>query len=418
MMKKLLKDIINIFLVIVLLACYFIEPMGVSAASEPNTLREHRKQLAELQAKKKNNENQKSQTQSEINSKKAAISNALSEIKVSEDKITEAKALIEETDKRILELKAKNEELMSYFQIMQGENVYLEFVTDSASMTELIMRSDAVAQLAEYQQEKLLELNDLITENEKLQVDLIKYEDELQNNIVKYQSSVDSLQGELSDLDEIGMNIDDEIRSKKELIKSYEDMGCGEDQDLVACASVNGTAVWYKPLVKGRVSSIFGQRVDPFTGKIKIHRAVDIAGNSEGTNVYSAGNGVVLATNDAKSYKERTGKKTCGGNQVYIQIVVAGKVYTIQYAHLLSINVRVGQEVNINTIIGTQGGGSKTSSWESCSTGSHLHFGVVEGVVNLSKYGAYTTAFNSIAIKPPGFPAKGGSFYNRTQWFS
>lgn len=42
---------------------------------------------------------------------------------------------------------------MAYFQLMQGENVYMEFISDSSSMTELVMRSDAVNQIADYNQE-------------------------------------------------------------------------------------------------------------------------------------------------------------------------------------------------------------------------------------------------------------------------
>ena len=192
-------------------------------------------------------------------------------------------------------------------------------------------------------------------------------------------------------------------------------MGCEEDQDLDVCASINGSAIWYKPLNKGRISSIFGVRTDPFTGKKKVHKAVDIAGNSEGTSVYSVGNGIVVATVDAKAKYNRGEGKTCGGNQVYIQVLIGGEKYTVQYAHLLTVDVKVGDVVNVNTVIGKQGGGSQTRRWESCSTGSHLHFGVVEGYVK-TKYMA--TYFNNNAIVPPGFPNKGAWFYSRTQWFA
>lgn len=412
--KKLCNYFIRYIFVFLLLSVYILEPMSVKAASS-NTLRGLRQELSDLEAQKRKNDSQKQATEEEIRENNLAILNAQEEIQESQEKIENAKILISETDEKISNLHDQTEKLMAYFQLMQGENVYMEFISDSSSMTELVMRSDAVNQIADYNQEKLIELEDLIEENEQLQVDLIKYEDELEQNIIEYEAKIDTLQYDLSSLGEVGMSLEDEIRSKRELIQAYEDMGCEEDQDLDVCASINGSSIWYKPLNKGRVSSIFGKRTDPFTGKVKIHRAVDIAGNSEGTSVYSVGNGIVVATVDAKAKANRGEGKTCGGNQVYIQVLIGGEKYTVQYAHLLTVNVKVGDVVNVNTIIGTQGGGTKTQKWESCSTGSHLHFGVVEGYVK-TKYMA--TYFNNNAIIPPGYPSKGAWFYSRTQWFA
>lgn len=409
--KKLSGYFVRYMLVVAIISLGFLEPCVVSAASKDNTLRGLRSELSALQAKKKANANKKALTQSEINNKNNQINDSYNKINESEQKISEAKVLIAETDKKIEELKVKNKELMAYFQIMQGENTYLEFVADAASMTELIMRNDAVSKLAEYQQNKVNELNDLIKENEQLQVDLIKYEEELERNINSYKNTVTSLQDDLSSLNEIGMDIDDEIRSKQELIKAYEQMGCKEDEDLDACAAVAGNVKWLKPLNKGRINSIFGVRTDPFTGKKKVHQAVDIGGNAEGTNVYAVGNGVIIGTVDAVATYNSKGKKTCGGNQVYLQLVVAGKTYVVQYAHLLKVNVKVGQKVSATTVIGQQGGGNGTKKWESCSTGTHLHFGVSQGTPkkNQSLY----SFFVANVIVPPGFPGKGAWFYSR-----
>ena len=413
-MMKYISYFVGYVFVFLILSVYILEPMRV-AASSSNTLRGLRAELADLQAQKRKNDSQQAATENEIRENNVAILNAEEEIQKSQEQIENAKILIEETGTEITKLHEQTEKLMAYFQVMQGENVYMEFVTDSSSMTEMVMRSDAINQIANYNQEKLVELENLIKENEQLQVDLIKYEEELAYKIADYEEKISSLQYDLSSLGEVGMDIEDEIRSKEELIAAYEDMGCGEDQDLDVCASINGSATWFKPLNKGRISSIFGKRTDPFTGKTKIHKAVDIAGNSEGTSVYSVGNGIVVATVDAKAKADRGEGKTCGGNQVYIQVLIGGKKYTVQYAHLLTVNVNVGDVVNVNTIIGTQGGGSKTKRWESCSTGSHLHFGVVEGYVK-TKYMA--TYFNNNAIVPPGYPGKGAWFYSRTQWFA
>ena len=116
----------------------------------------------------------------------------------------------------------------------------------------------------------------------------------------------------------------------------------------------------------------------------KLRPGIDIGGNKEGTSVYSTANGTVgMIIND-------TSKKICGGKQVYIYHTINGKKYTSAYLHLLNINVKLGDSVTNNTVIGTVGGGSKTKKWESCSTGAHLHFTLAEGW--------YGTTYNSYSI--------------------
>ena len=311
---------------------------------------------------------------------------------------------------------AKNKELITYYQVMLSNNVYMEFITDSSNMTELIMRSDAIRELTNYQQEKLKELEDLIKENEQLQVDMKKYQATLEKNIIAYQDAVYSLQDNLADLNDIALDINSQISSQKELIKVYEQMGCKEDQDLDECSRVMGNAMWLKPLIKGRVNSNFGVRNNPLKpGTYKVHQAVDIGGNGEGTKVYAVGSGsVAMVINAEKTYNSKK-TKTCGGNQVYIWMQVAGKYYTVQYAHLLKVYVKAGDVVTKDTVIGLQGGGAGTRKWESCSTGTHLHFGIAKGKIANNKY--FISNWMANAVKPEGYPSAGGWFYSRTQWF-
>ena len=262
--------------------------------------------------------------------------------------------------------------------------------------------------------EKLME--DLIKENEQLQVDMKKYQVTLEKNIIAYQDAVYSLQDNLADLNDIALDINSQISSQKELIKVYEQMGCKEDQDLDECSRVMGNAMWLKPLIKGRVNSNFGVRNNPLKpGTYKVHQAVDIGGNGEGTKVYAVGSGsVAMVINAEKTYNSKK-TKTCGGNQVYIWMQVAGKYYTVQYAHLLKVYVKAGDVVTKDTVIGLQGGGAGTRKWESCSTGTHLHFGISKGKIANNKY--FIGNWMANAIKPEGYPSAGGWFYSRTQWF-
>ena len=66
--------------------------------------------------------------------------------------------------------------------------------------------------------------------------------------------------------------------------------------------------------------------------------------------------------------------------------------------HLHSISVKLNQYVTITSVIGKSGGGE---SYDYCTTGPHLHFGIMKG-------SAYQNPRNYVS-----FPAKGKRFTSR-----
>lgn len=397
-MKKVSNYIISLILVMLLVGSFILFPMAAKAESSATTLAELRQELKNLQAKKTSNENKAKLTQSQINQKNLDISNAKKEIENSEVQITQAKNDIEDSKVKITELEGQIEELMTFYQQLISDNAYLEFITDSSSMTDLIMRSDAIKELTSYNKEKLAEAEELIKTNEQRQVDLVRYEEELNNNIVSYQKKIEELDSDLMALEDISMDINEEIKIVQTNIKMYESMGCGENQKFTACASYSYNGTWLKPVTKGSINSLFGYRT--LNGKTSYHSGIDI-GVSEGTSVYSATNGRVVYV---------IYKSSCGGNQVYIESNVNGVTYTMLYAHLLSINVSLNQQVTNQTVIG-KSGGSSTRSYDSCTFGAHLHYSVSKSNWTTWKH------FYANLINPPGFPGKGAWFYSRTQWY-
>lgn len=107
------------------------------------------------------------------------------------------------------------------------------------------------------------------------------------------------------------------------------------------------------PTVGGRISSYFGRRNDPFTGKVSNHSGVDIA-VAWGTPVLAAGNGVVTYT----------GYNSILGNHIQVD---QGQGYTVVYGHLSAILTRPGRRVLAGQPIGRVGS-------TGYSTGPHLHF--------------------------------------------
>ena len=409
--KKLSEYFIRYIFVFLILALYILEPMYVKAASNTDTLAGMRQELENLYQEKADAEHEKEVSEAEKEAKNKAISDAYAKIEETKINVEEAKKSIEESNEKIAELDQQTQDLMAYYQILQGNNSYMEFITDSSSMTELIMRSDAIEMLSNYNQEKLVELEDLIEENEQKQVELIKYEEELNANISEYQRQLEEIDASIIQFSDISMDLDGEIELMENTIKMYEDMGCTETETISACYArlsdsdyewyINNYG-WLKPVTKGRITSLFGWRSVP--GQSSYHSGIDI-GVSEGTEVYPAASGKVIKT---------VSRSSCGGNQIYIQTVVNGEVYTTQYAHLLEMYVSVGDTVTVNDVIALSGGYStakKNGGYDTCTTGAHLHFGV--------SVGAYTTwaKYTANLIEPPGFPGKGSWFYSRTQWF-
>lgn len=111
----------------------------------------------------------------------------------------------------------------------------------------------------------------------------------------------------------------------------------------------------YQPVTGLRMSSGYGMRKHPISGKYRMHKGLDFAGPS-GTRVSAAGPGTV-------SYAARKGSY---GNLVEID---HGNGVTTRYAHLRKISVKKGAEVIAGQKIGEVGS-------TGASTGPHLHWEV------------------------------------------
>lgn len=104
------------------------------------------------------------------------------------------------------------------------------------------------------------------------------------------------------------------------------------------------------------VTSPFGWRHDPLDGSMRFHRGIDLRA-AYGQEVPSVGRGRVVVAGEQKGY----------GTTVVVEH--AGGVQT-RYAHLSSLQVSVGDEVEPGRALGRVGQTGR-------STGPHLHFEVV-----------------------------------------
>ncbi len=400
-----MKRVLGYLLVIVFLVSFLIRP--VNALSEKDTLGDLKQSLKNLQAKETANKNKKQKTQSEINAGKAKINQAETDIMKTQEEMGSIESKIEHTNEEIEKLKQETESLLVLYQKLENENVYVSYITGATSMTELIMRMDAISQLTDYNNEKLDSLETYIKNNEKLKKELANYQVKLDQKIIVYEQQVDDLRDELAELEEGMVTIQDEIKNLKKLIQYYEDLGCKDNQLLTACVNVTDNAGWLKPVSKGKITSLYGYRKSPTAGASSNHKGIDI-GVSEGTVVYPTANGIVGAIVE---------KSSCGGNMLYIWTTVKGKQYTYVFMHLWKIYVKVGDKVTINTPVAESGGGSHTASkyggYDRCTTGAHLHYGLASGGWYGSSSATPLGSFNSHTMNPPGYPGLYQWFYTR-----
>jgi murein DD-endopeptidase MepM/ murein hydrolase activator NlpD len=104
-----------------------------------------------------------------------------------------------------------------------------------------------------------------------------------------------------------------------------------------------------------QITSLFGNRVDPFFGKLAMHAGIDFR-QKTGTNVRATGDGVVINAGPFGGY----------GNMVEID---HGNGITTRYGHLSKILVGKGDKISEGETIALSGSTGR-------STGPHLHYEV------------------------------------------
>lgn len=114
-------------------------------------------------------------------------------------------------------------------------------------------------------------------------------------------------------------------------------------------------SIW--PLDKRRITSSFGYRKDPFTGRASFHSGIDLDGNT-GDRVYATADGQVIHA----QYDSGKG---------YNIIINHGGGIRTHYMHLSKMTVKKGDKVQKGDVIGHVGSTGR-------STGSHLHYEVIK----------------------------------------
>ncbi|AUM14100.1 M23 family metallopeptidase [Ketobacter alkanivorans] len=148
----------------------------------------------------------------------------------------------------------------------------------------------------------------------------------------------------LSDLDRLAADIE----AREEQLQVLESLLA--NRKLQKEVSIAG-----RPVNWGWLSSRFGRRTDPFTGRPAWHAGIDFAGK-EGSDIVSVGSGVVTWAGERYGYG------------LMVEVNHGGGI-TTRYAHAKEILVSVGDIVKQGESLAKMGSTGR-------STGPHVHFEV------------------------------------------
>ncbi len=257
-------------------------------------------------------------------------------------------------------LKAENAQLLKQFQVVESkvsslENS-LERVKTFTTKLSLITNVDAADRITKLTMGPRPAPGQQVEEYEPMEqresVPDLQQQDSLFNKqpLLNEEAGELAKQGTDKDYASLVVRIDKAVKETQLKEQSVIDLweSLSERQSLL-----NATPN-VKP-ARGWITSRFGYRISPFTGKMTLHAGLDIAA-APGSPVYAPADGVVVFA----SYDESYGK---------LISIDYGYGVSTRFGHLSQIYVQAGQRVNKWDVVGAVGNTGR-------STGPHLHYEV------------------------------------------
>ena len=354
MMKK-------IKVLIVLLITILLIPQTTNAT----TLQEYEDQVVKYQNELNDKNNQISASKKELEEEKQKRSDYEKQIKDTEEEIKRLEEEIEKNNEEIKKKKKETKKLMEYYQISNGENVYLEYAFGATDITDMIYRLSIVEQLTDYNDRIMKELKELVKQNKEKQKELEVKKVELDKLVEEMREQSRKIKGNISSMEGTVPNIKGQLSYYQERVSYYKSVGCKSSDTIgIDCdkpkrvsgggggGSIAGANGFVSPLNSYNYIST-GFYWNGYSG----HKGLDYAEGC-GTPVRAVANGRV--------YYVGSNKDVYGAKMVMIVHNYNGRLVFSQYAHLSGYAVGTNQDVYAGQVIGYVG----STGW---STGCHLH---------------------------------------------
>lgn len=288
----------------------------------------------------------------ELSQKQAAYNVAQKDVAASE----------KELEKRIQELEDRREALQKRVRAIyeEGQLSYLEVLFQSTNLSDFITRLEYFTNLVENDQKILADIQAEKKVVEQKTKELQSRRDQaaqLQTQAAKAKADLDGKNQEYKTALNQNKKAQDDLSEQNERLAADSAAIAAKIRQLTSTSSgkVLGTISTYPVPGYYEVSSPYGWRIHPVTGKKSLHTGTDFPAPG-GTAILAAGTGKVIMAGWYGAY----------GNAV---IIDHGGGYTSLYGHQSRLGASVGDEVKAGEVIGYVG----TTGW---STGNHLHFEV------------------------------------------
>lgn len=367
-----MKKFINLLIV------FLISLFGVISTSNAKTLRDVKNEVEAAEKALKENQNKQEQTEDEMRDIQGEVHNNLVE---ADNIMKNIEVLNEEIETLNEEIKLKEEEikrLLNFVQKTEGKNAYLEYIFAAESFTDLIYRTAVAEQLSKYNDSLVTKYNELIEKNEKSKEELEKKQEDLVKKRGELEKEYSKLSSSLRTIEDAEPTLEEDVKLQREVYNFYVDLGCELDDDLDECGStlLPPSNTLYRPLQSGYYGYAWGKRCYWLRGKqvCDFHKGVDLNKSGLSVPVYSVGIGRVVGV------VAQPNAWSCGGQVIFISHNIKGKYYTSVYMHLRKVFVKKGDVVDANTMIAYMGGSPSIETWDTCSSGQHLHLGISEGM--------------------------------------
>lgn len=297
----------------------------------------------------------------------------IQKVEITNQLIEELKASIAQKDAEITDKSASYEKRYRMFKERlritheEGRISYLQMLFGSASLSEFLSRIDRIGSMIRYDTELMDQLKSEKTDLETARADyqmkkeaqekylaqlkadeaaLEKKKIEAANYLAALQSNEKTYKAMLARIDEAEQKLQAELEAYLKKL-----------QEMENAKYVGGKFMWPLPAKNSRVSSVYGGRTSPITGKWEFHNGIDIPA-AYGTDIYAANAGTVTIATYHWSY----------GNYIMVD---HGGGYATLYAHCSQLLVSKGQKVKQGDVIAKVGSSGS-------STGNHLHFSLYE----------------------------------------
>lgn len=351
-----MKTQIKILFIVLLIFLYAL-PKEIEAKTIRDFENEVAKYTAELQEKK----DKVAKNDAEVAEIKKKITQIEGQISEAKRQINQLQKEIEESNQKIEKKKNESKKIMKYFQIVNGENSYLEYIFGATDIKNMIYRMSVVEQLTDHNQQVVKELKILVEENktkkaaqEQKQTELNGLQKELTNQKERINADTQALKAGMP-------GVEEQIKAAKAQVEQFKKMGCGANENVNSCSyryynkgggssgggSIPSTNGFYRPIEYGYISQGY---------KGKAHMGVDIGSSNKSIAIYPIASGQVSAT-----YYDNAGALV-----VKIRHNHNGSFIYSTYAHQRNFAVSAGQYVSHLTTIGNMGSTGN-------STGPHLH---------------------------------------------